>query len=723
MKKGLLVVILFVCCIFSGCSQKEKGVPSDTSVNEAESTVPYVEWNDTDIGDTAKFLQMRGNSIYTAEWKFDYSNMKKTECKVICENEGIRDTIAEFEDELIYFQVAGDGAIYYLYSEGEGCYLRKDNGDLKTEYVMQVVWENKNFDEIYSELCRIDGGCVNNQGELCLNAEGDLYLFNSEGKLISIIRNAWEDGFSFGADGLVNRAGEIYLYRLEAERVALWQLNMDSCALERKEYLLLDSEAMAIYGGDELYIMDAEGLLIEQEEGAVLNRVLKWEDSQVNLQAEYVEALGFGDMGEIFVLYNENSDENSNIIKVEYKSSSEAVIKQKVILGCIDGGMVSQIKSQISKFNRQNEEYYIELLVYEWSEYEDYYKDLLFGEGADIYMLNDMPREIMAEKGILEDLSPYFEGSDVIKEDDLLPRIREACYVDDKMLYIIPSFAMGGFIVEEGWTNEGGWSFKQLYELAMANPSSRVCEQDEAPNMFYNILSGYISSNINWQEKTSSFDSEEFIAFLEMVKEISDREYTGELSQSCAAQLYNKEYLTRANTVGGVLGYAEMAEAFGGFAELAGLPYADGTPHYRIITNNIYGINSASKCKEGAWEFIEYILSEEWQEAISESDFPVRTDMFDAVLEAAQLPKESDRIVYFTNSYTNERKEGYPEFTAEYASHLRFMADNMYLDDTMQIRTVQEIVIEEIQSYFYGDKTADEVAEIIQNRIMLFLNE
>jgi len=36
---------------------------------------------------------------------------------------------------------------------------------------------------------------------------------------------------------------------------------------------------------------------------------------------------------------------------------------------------------------------------------------------------------------------------------------------------------------------------------------------------------------------------------------------------------------------------------------------------------------------------------------------------------------------------------------------------------------IYDIVWEEVQVFFAGDKTADEVAEIIQNRMSLYLNE
>ena len=49
------------------------------------------------------------------------------------------------------------------------------------------------------------------------------------------------------------------------------------------------------------------------------------------------------------------------------------------------------------------------------------------------------------------------------------------------------------------------------------------------------------------------------------------------------------------------------------------------------------------------------------------------------------------------------------------------MAENAYWDDTYT--SILAIIYEETGSFWAGDKTAEDTAEIIQNRVQLYLDE
>lgn len=103
------------------------------------------------------------------------------------------------------------------------------------------------------------------------------------------------------------------------------------------------------------------------------------------------------------------------------------------------------------------------------------------------------------------------------------------------------------------------------------------------------------------------------------------------------------------------------------------------------------------------------------------SHFPAVQEMLERQFaEAENLNQEN--IIYI-NSYTGERKEEYQELTEEDKELIRYMIENARWDNSMQVRDIQGIIMEEVPYYFKGDKTAREVALTIQNRIALFLNE
>ena len=137
-------------------------------------------------------------------------------------------------------------------------------------------------------------------------------------------------------------------------------------------------------------------------------------------------------------------------------------------------------------------------------------------------------------------------------------------------------------------------------------------------------------------------------------------------------------------------------------------------------TMDAFAINSASEHKEGAWDFLEFLLSEEMQNRIS-WEFPVRKDSFER---------------YMANSYRsaeNECKEfnySYGEFlqqaTQEDFDTIREMLDSAvyrYPGSSYSSNPLRVILEEEAQMYYAGDATLEETVKKIQSRATLWLNE
>ena len=116
---------------------------------------------------------------------------------------------------------------------------------------------------------------------------------------------------------------------------------------------------------------------------------------------------------------------------------------------------------------------------------------------------------------------------------------------------------------------------------------------------------------------------------------------------------------------------------------------------------SIFAINSASKKKEGAWDFLEYLLSEELQKWIGPMNnmFPVRKDCFEA--------------------YQRDQ-----EMSAEYIERVEKMAEAAVLNDFGAVSDpVWAIVSEEAGMYFTGDADLETTVQKIQNRVQLYLDE
>lgn len=394
----------------------------------------------------------------------------------------------------------------------------------------------------------------------------------------------------------------------------------------------------------------------------------------------------------------------------------------------------SPISRAVNKFNMAQKDYFVQI---ERCSLERFLLDIVRKQGADIYNLSlgGVNRDIMVEKGIFEDLTPWLENSDAVGREDIVDAVWRAGSRDDKLYFLIPSFHCQGILVEKGHTNEGAWSGKDFLELGRKYPGGRLTEniKGSTSSLMVSHLKCYMDAFVNWEDLTCSFDSDEFVTLLEDMKYFSDYNYEAvDDSATIAELIHNKVYLTGwVNIVMelGMYSYRDIKEAFGDDYEIAGVPTADGSLKYSLTPSQIYGMNALSEHKEGAWAFFEYLLTEYLIEYMQERlgyEFPARKDILERELQGYVdyvHPDTDTGVYYHTNQYSRERMERTPEgFTEEDKQAVLHIIDNSYSASLGNDR-IRYILQEETEPFFKGHKTAEEVAKIIQSRVSLYLLE
>lgn len=402
----------------------------------------------------------------------------------------------------------------------------------------------------------------------------------------------------------------------------------------------------------------------------------------------------------------------------------------------------SPMYKAVELFNQAQEKYFVQIEIY--YNLERFLIDIVRKQGTDLYNLYwGVSADDLAQKGVLEDLTPYFESSAVVSREDIVDAVWRAGSVDDKLYFLIPCFQCAGILVEKGYTKEGAWSGKDYIELGKKYPGSMLSKQIQDPSAQYlSELKEYMAAFINYEDRTCSFGGDEFIALLEDLKALSSYNYEAvDKSATMADLIRGKFYLTKLVTVGmdsGMYRYRDIIDAFGDSYDIAGMPTADGSLKYGMdYYDQMYGMNAASKNKEGAWAFLEYLLSEEYQQpeppSINQgyksplgSQFPVRKDALERGLQANidYVTDPNERIHYNINEYTKEKTaEGFEGFTEEDKQAVLHIIDNSYRPIFERDYTLLNILSEETEPFFQGHKSAAEVAKIIQSRVNLYLIE
>ena len=168
---------------------------------------------------------------------------------------------------------------------------------------------------------------------------------------------------------------------------------------------------------------------------------------------------------------------------------------------------------------------------------------------------------------------------------------------------------------------------------------------------------------------------------------------------------------------------------FGGDITFIGYPNEKKEGNYANFSTS-YAIYSKSENKDAAWEFIRTFMTKEYQakNILMYGGTPTRKDVLEMQIKAATTTEE------YTDEFGNEispvdSSYGYDDWETEIgpASEKEIELFRELINNVTKTADYNEEIIsiieEETKAYFEGDKSVDEVADIIQNRVTTYVNE
>lgn len=740
----LFFLVLFLsCCI--GCSKQGNTETEESSSGENDS---ISTWKRLDTDKRNMFAPVLiGDVLYywNGDWNRDEQRWSNTSIYRQRRGEENSEEVAALnETQLLYFLIDEEHNLYYLYGEytqnGQKFFFRKDSVEGAVQYDIAVSASEEEMQKL-SNVAQGDyftQGTVSRKGEACFyNPRGELFLFDGNGNFLGICSvGANTENNSNAVCGLVNSGDEgVFFYAAQESRVLLQRINMADVSLETMIEVPVESKvSLEVYDGYDrgILISDSSTLWEYHLSEKKMNKILEWGNDTLNLIEYEISALSMAEDECLYVLTHRPNGQES-LVRIAFLEESNIPEKQVVLLAMYKHETwrdITYLETMAEEFNKYNGEYQIEIKPY--SGLEELYNDLLKGNAADIFEMSSIDKYILEDKGVLENLSPYFERSVVVKESDLLPAVRSAGYVEGKYVFMFPRFNVTGYLVAQGTTHEGGWTPEEYVSLGEIYPDSRMGYAAEPVSILRNILLTDSESFINWQDMECYFDDDRFISLLERIVRIGETENSItplEYRKNAYQWLHDKELLTDTFRISSASEYIDYRYAYGDFAEFAGHPNQSGKLYYRMEPCEILGMNSASKVKDGVWAFMEYLLSRENQNQIP-SSIPIHKESFETWLSPEEIVSRAERNkksqpgnYIYMNLFSFEKSEKLPEMTDTDKEFLRNMVANLYWNDTVNGKDISNIIFEEAGAFFAGDKTAKEAAEIIQNRVALLLNE
>ncbi|MCU6707450.1 extracellular solute-binding protein [Paenibacillus sp. J5C_2022] len=326
---------------------------------------------------------------------------------------------------------------------------------------------------------------------------------------------------------------------------------------------------------------------------------------------------------------------------------------------------------------------------------------LLSGKGSDLILMNNLPEDKFIEKGLLIDLNKLMASDASFQKSSYYENIIGASEHNGGVYAMPFSYTIGvvygnadlmsQFHIE---VDDGAWTWEQMREISDQLKEQAGTEYQLFINLFSSsLLYEYIASNYSWlvQDGQANFDSERFRAIMKDIKSLYDE---GVLKEDFTYD-YDKA-LFRMGSLSGI-----GADSFN--QTILQVPaLEDEGRGSRFQPSLELGLNSQSTVQDEAWAFMKYLLSEEMQSSPELIGIPMHKGV---VAEWLQQASESG------DAHQKEQVDAVKMLLEE-------MGGRKSSDDK-----VASIAIEEFAAYMSGQKSAEAVSEIIQNRVMTYLNE
>lgn len=445
-----------------------------------------------------------------------------------------------------------------------------------------------------------------------------------------------------------------------------------------------------------------------------------------------------GDGKFIGITYDYAKEEGKPGLVVYSKADPSTLANKKTITyGAL---MVSDdVNRAVMAFNRTNKDYQI---VFKYVNEEDSYTrmlaDVTAGNIPDIIDISNFPlsADQCVAKGLLEDLTPYYEKDSELKTDDIIDSVLEAMKTDEKLYYIVPGFSINTIVGKTKDVGDGtGWTFDELKALLKEKGEdvSLFDTQASKSEILDSLLE--IADFVDWQSGECSFDSQDFKDILEICNdkglneevEMSDAEIIEEVN-SLPSRLREGKILLREGNSLVMEDVQKDKQIFGEDITYIGYPNREKQGSYFQFARQI-GIYSESGVKDEAWEFIRTFMTKEYQGKIMNSYCtPTRKDCFDLQIKAKMATEaytdefgqeiEPLKDSWNWGSVEMELKPLSQEEVDMYVNLVNNAKKNDGFDEE-----IMTIVIEEAQAYFAGKKSLDKTADIIQRRVTTYVNE
>lgn len=584
-----------------------------------------------------------------------------------------------------------------LIDTGAETYVSKiiadDKGQLVVFTEQKIFILNSDYtkaDTISTDNMYIECAAMTKDGKIVCGHSDDngavVQIVDTEAKKLG---EKYEIGLSYfpGSDSLMNGSGEYDFYYKDDSGIFGYVL------ADKKSVKLLDFLASEI-NSNEVY-------------------------SIIPLSADSMLGMGWNEQGTVLTRF----------AKVD---PSQVADKETITYGSL-WGVSDKVKTAAIEYNKTSDKYRIEFKDYSNAGEDAVSKmnaDIIAGNVPDIIELTNLPVNQYVAKGVLEDLTPYYDKDSEVNKEDIIPSVEKAMEINGKLYYLSPGFSVSTLIAaKKDVGDKTGWTFDELKEaLEKKGEGTRPFLTENKMEIFYNFMYSSVDDYIDWSTGKCRFDSDDFKSVLEISNQGENEETEYDEDSPSEPSLIKSGKVLLAG--GGWLDtdYVQVyKKMFNDDITFIGYPCEDRQGSYFSFESQV-GIYSKSEAKDGAWDFIRQLMKKDYQAKDMWGSMPTNKDAFEMYMKTKTTTKK------YTDEYGTEVEPyesgwGWDDMEIKIGP-MSADEEQLYrdlIDRTTKVTAyddeIMEIIQDEVKNYFSGQKGLDETADIIQNRVTTYVNE
>lgn len=729
---------------------------TDSAIAEGETgvgePVPYME-NDGIMLDTPVMDDYEGPAYYVLAVNMDGSDFRATRLET--QAGGYRELYDEngnvIGSESGYISNATllrDGSVVVVYEMYHEDYSDPENSIWENTMSM-MRWDAEGTLLWEKDVTPEDGGYFYAQNItsdeagniIIIGGDNLLFTYDNAGNEIGKVELQVPDSM-YSGQVLVKNDGSMYMtsYNNEWTKVYLSKIDTATGQLGEAQETAGNLTNYSIYAGTttDLLLSNSMGIYTYNLGDAEPTKVMDFINS--DLATYNLNNVNIIDDKTFIASYDDVMDYSTHTAVFTYVDPADIPDKETITLGCFYLGR--DIKSRVINYNKTNSQYRITINSYmDAGDYETAMtkmnNDIISGKMPDILVV-DSSQDITSwiNKGLLADIEKMIAADEELSQKEFLTNVWEAFSVNGGLYTLVPDFNVQTYVAKKSLVGDRtGWTMSEFKQFMS------TLEEDVKPfgnsellrdSFIYYVMQYCGSDFVDVNTGKCNFDTDEFVAMLEYANGLAT-EYSDDYWDDYDWELEESQYRDNRAVLMNAYIYRiqdlvyQLHGNLGDEAVFIGFPGVEGNSSIIQPGSYMYAISERSKVKDGAWEFLRYYLTDEYQESDELYSLPVSKKALEKqAKESTERPywidTEGNKVEYDNTYYISGEEIILDPFSQEEADaicdFISSVTRRYYYNDN-----IINIVNEEAAYYFSGDKSAKEVAGLIQNRVQLYVDE